>query len=409
VPLSRAPVERLTLRGDFRLLALSPDGATAYLYRYPRPGFPGRYEIRAMNTSSGRLSPRVLFDSGREGGLPVTGRAGSGGRRFYTLFAGDGVPYLQILGSAGGRVFTARLPQLRWLPSPFLLSLRQRGRHELVVRGRPPELDHTVPLLRIDTRTLAIHQLRALRAANRGARFLAFVKRPPRHPNAAVVSWVGVVGRSAGGRPIRLRQLGDRRFAGRVLVFGCIHGDECAAKGLEPVSVTSGCPDPEANIYLVPNLDPDGLAEGTRLNADGVDLNRNFSVDWRPIGRPGDPEYSGPRPFSEPESRLAARLVRFLQPRVTIWFHQHAGPRPFVRAWAQSAPAARRFARLADIPFRLMRWMDGTAPSWQNRRFPGTASYVVELPAGPLAPALEQRLERAIDLIGRREARVGEG
>lgn len=214
------------------------------------------------------------------------------------------------------------------------------------------------------------------------------------------------IGRSSQGRAISLKEFGSDDSGTRALVFGCIHGDECAAKNLEPLS--NGCPDQHANVYLVPDLDPDGLAEGTRLNGDGVDLNRNFSVDWRRIGRPGDPEYSGPQPFSEPETQLAGRIVRHLRPRVTIWFHQHTGPHPFVRAWGQSAHAGRLFARLAGIPFRLMPWMDGTAPNWQNRRFPGTSSYVVELPPGPLGRSLQRRLERAIDRVGRREARVGE-
>ena len=245
----------------------------------------------------------------------------------------------------------------------------------------------------------------ALRSPHRARRFLGFTE-TPRYPGN-LLGRAGTVGRSAGGRPIVLHQLGDPRFrGGRVLVFGCIHGDECAGKNLEPIA--NGCPDPNANIYLVPTLDPDGLAAGTRLNADGVDLNRNFPARWRPIGEPGDPEYAGPHPFSEPETRLAARIVRRLHPAVTIWFHQHRGPRAFVRAWGQSAPAGRLFAHLAGIPFHLLPWMDGTAPNWQNHRFPGSAAYVVELPAGPLAQGLWMRLGRAIDRVGRWEAKVGE-
>jgi protein MpaA len=236
-------------------------------------------------------------------------------------------------------------------------------------------------------------------------RLLALAERPPPGGSAAVVR-EAAVGRSAEGRPVRLRQVGDPALPGRVLVFGCIHGDECGASAIEPLQ--NGCPDPHVDVYLVPELDPDGSAAGSRLNARGVDLNRNFPAGWQPIGAPGDPEYAGPRPFSEPESRLAARIVRTVRPRVTIWFHQHAGPRPFVRAWGQSVPAGRRFARLAEIPFHLIRWQAGTAPNWQNHHFPGTAAYVVELPPGRFSPALRIRLGQAIDRVGRREARVGE-
>jgi protein MpaA len=223
-------------------------------------------------------------------------------------------------------------------------------------------------------------------------------------PAGAVGAYRDTVGESVRGRPIEIIRLGDPNLDGRVLVFGCVHGDECAASHLQPL--TNGCPDPHSDLFLVPRLNPDGAALGTRLNGRGVDLNRNFPASWRPIGSPSDLEYAGPQPFSEPESRLAARLVRGLRPRVTLWFHQFPGSRPFVRAWGGSVPAGRRYAKQAGIAFRLMPWQDGTAPNWQNHHFPGTASFVVELPDGPLAPHLEERLERAIVQVGREVGRV---
>lgn len=223
-------------------------------------------------------------------------------------------------------------------------------------------------------------------------------------PARSVGAYRDTIGETTQGRPLHILRLGDPKLRGRVLVFGCIHGDECAARTLQPL--TNGCPDPRSDIFMVSELDPDGSAVGSRLNGRGVDLNRNFPASWRPIGGPGSLEYAGPRPFSEPESRLAASLVRGLQPRVTLWFHQFPGSRPFVRAWGQSAPAGRRYAKRAGIAFRLMRWQDGTAPNWQNHRFPGTASFVVELPDGPLPAELKRRLERALVRVGREVGRV---
>jgi protein MpaA len=143
----------------------------------------------------------------------------------------------------------------------------------------------------------------------------------------------------------------------------------------------------------VHHLNPDGYALGRRQNARGVDLNRNFDSGWRPLGRRWSPEYSGPRPFSERESRIARRLILGLRPDVTIWFHQ---PQALVRAWGPSIPGARRYAELAAMRFQPMRWPAGTAPNWQNHRFPGKAAYVVELPAGPLSPRSAERHARAI-------------
>ena len=197
-----------------------------------------------------------------------------------------------------------------------------------------------------------------------------------------------VIGRSAEGRPIEAwasNGIGGSRQARSggplVLAIGCIHGDECA--GIEAVRRSERDSRAYANrLVVVENLNPDGLAASTRLNGNGVDLNRNFDASWRPIGEPGDPEHAGTAPFSEPETRIARALIRRLRPDVTIWFHQQE--ERLVRAWGPSAPAARTYARLAGEPFRRMPWLDGTAPNWQNHRFRGTSSFVVELPlAGP--------------------------
>jgi protein MpaA len=199
-----------------------------------------------------------------------------------------------------------------------------------------------------------------------------------------------------------LLHYGDRRVEGELLIFGCIHGDECAARGVEPVG---GCPILDADVYRVPNLNPDGLAAGSRLNSHGVDLNRNFPGGWRPIGAPGSPQFSGPRPLSEPETRLAARIIRRIDPEVTIWFHQHWSSRPLVRAWGPSVRAARRYAALASLPYRSLPWPAGTAPNWQNRTFPGTASFVVELPRTGLAQRRIDHLGHAALMLAKETAR----
>jgi protein MpaA len=198
------------------------------------------------------------------------------------------------------------------------------------------------------------------------------------------------IGRSARGRPITAVRAGDVASESKALVVGCIHGNECAGTAVTRILERSS---PAVDLWVVSNLNPDGLALDRRQNGRGVDLNRNFPSEWRAGGRPGDPEYPGPRPLSEPESRAAARLVRRLKPSVTIWFHQ---PQGLVRAWGQSRPAAREYARLAGMKFRAIRWPRGTAPNWQNHRFPGTSSFVVELPPGPLAPAAANRHARAV-------------
>jgi len=405
-------IRYLSLPGYFAFQAISPNGSKVYLRHYRTHGRGSDdFDLRALDTRSGRLARRPLAASNSErplAGLPISAASGPDGRWAYALYDGDRrLPFLLALDTVTGRLIRVDLPGLeRLVANPYRLKLRldQAGRR-LAVLPRSPQtgriLNPAEPLLAVNVDRLT-REPRSPTATASGP--LAFTH-TPRGPGNLLLR-EGVVGRSTEGRAIRLRQLGDPAIAGRVLVFGCIHGDECAARGIEPLA--NGCPDPHANVFVVPNLDPDGFAAATRLNGRGVDLNRNFPSGWKPIGRRGSAEHSGPRPFSEPETRLAARIIGKLRPRVTIWFHQIRSGGPFVRAWGQSAPAGRLFAQRARIPFRLMRWPAGTGPNWQNHRFPGRAAYVVELPRGPLSPSLAGRLSDALDRVGRWEARVGE-
>jgi len=217
---------------------------------------------------------------------------------------------------------------------------------------------------------------------------------PGGEPPAAVTE---VLGRSVQGRPIRATVLGAPAARRRILVVGCIHGDECAGVAVTRRLVHAGAPAGSA-LWVVHRLNPDGSALGVRQNARGVDLNRNFPSEWRPIGRRWDPQYSGPRPLSEPETRIARRLVLSVRPAVTLWFHQ---PQRVLRAWGPSVPVARRYARLAGMRYRSIRWPNGTAPNWQNHRFPGAASFVVELAPGSLTTRRAARHAAAIRALAR--------
>ena len=202
-----------------------------------------------------------------------------------------------------------------------------------------------------------------------------------------------VIGHSVQGRPIESVVRGE---GPTVLVVGCIHGDECA--GLRVTRRLVSSEPPAGRLVVVPQLNPDGRRRGTRVNARGVDLNRNFPSLWRRSFR--GPVYGGPRPWSEPETRAARRLIVGERPRVTVWFHQHSGP-ALVRAWGSSVPVARRYARAARMPFYRLRWSPGGAPAWQNLRGHGRA-FVVEMPKGRGMTENEVRRHvRAVRLLNR--------
>ena len=152
-----------------------------------------------------------------------------------------------------------------------------------------------------------------------------------------------VIGHSVRGRRIVAVVRGPNDAPRKVLVVGCIHGNECA--GLAIISALERAPVVHGvQLWLVPEMNPDGTAADTRQNADGVDLNRNFPYQWERVTDPT--YYSGPRPLSEPETRAAVALIRRIRPSVTIWYHQH---QDLVDMAGGDRGVARRYAQLAHL------------------------------------------------------------
>ncbi|HEY7017068.1 MAG TPA: M14 family zinc carboxypeptidase [Gaiellaceae bacterium] len=201
-----------------------------------------------------------------------------------------------------------------------------------------------------------------------------------------------LVGHSAQGRRVVAWELGDPSAARKVLVVGCVHGNECAGIAVLDRLRRLG-PLDGVDLWLVPDANPDGHAAGTRGNAHGVDLNRNFPNRWRRVRGVYD---SGPRPASEPETRVAMRLIRRLRPRVTIWLHQHLD---MVVLTSGNLGLQRRFARLAGLRAGYLPRYPGTATGWSNATFPGTTAFVVELPAGRLSARETARLASAVRAV----------
>jgi protein MpaA len=205
----------------------------------------------------------------------------------------------------------------------------------------------------------------------------------------ATVHRAFLLGRSVDGRPITAVETGDPDTQRKALVVGCIHGNERAGIAIAKRLVSTGLP-AETDLWIITNLNPDGAAAGTRGNADAVDLNRNFPWHWQ---RLSGIYHSGPRPLSEPETRIAYRLIERVRPTVSIWFHQHLD---LVDDSTGSRRLARRFARVSGLRLAPLTPEPGSAVTWQTHRFPDASSFVVELPAGSLAPAAVTRLARAV-------------
>lgn len=121
------------------------------------------------------------------------------------------------------------------------------------------------------------------------------------------------------------------------LLVAAQHGEE-AETGLLARRLLERIPGDETSWAVVQVANPDGLLNGTRQNAAGVDLNRNFPcASWRPDPSftfpPGiDPELRklpnrtsrsspGAEPASEPETRALMALVHELKPSLVLDLH----------------------------------------------------------------------------------------
>ena len=206
-----------------------------------------------------------------------------------------------------------------------------------------------------------------------------------------------VVGHSVKGRAIVAYERGDPS-APVTLVVGVIHGNETA--GLAVIRRLRTMPLPAGvHLWLVPELNPDGVAAGTRQNAHGVDLNRNWPVAWKHNGVPWDGYYSGPRPMSEPENRAMRDFILRVKPALTIWYHQ---PLDVVYGSDPHVAVLKRYARLTGLPYRRLPVPPGAATRWERKRFPRGPHFVVEFPAGKISAATALRHAHAVLALAQR-------
>lgn len=204
----------------------------------------------------------------------------------------------------------------------------------------------------------------------------AAVAAPVSEGRPAVVE-ARTIGHSVKGRPIRTWRLGEpgRR---RIVLVSTMHGDEPHTRAILE-TLRDGRAIRGVDLWVVPTYNPDGLARGTRRNARGVDLNRNFPHRWKEL----DGRYeSGRRPASEPETRAVMAFLEEIDPVRVASFHQ---PLNGVDTDTKDPRFARRLARALRLPRTSLDCgglCHGTMTMWFNHRMRGSA-LTVEYGARP--------------------------
>ena len=176
-----------------------------------------------------------------------------------------------------------------------------------------------------------------------------------------------IIGQSVEQRPIYLLRItSSSKPAPKALITGGIHACEFigARLAMQVAHLLVEQDNPEIieliskiEIDIVPLLNPDGYYRvyahngrggkiGTRKNANGVDLNRNFPVvpgakSYHPLAgnrRPNSNYYMGKEELSEPETRAISQLVK--KEKFFIAFNLHSVAGKFLYPYAYSKKPA---------------------------------------------------------------------
>ena len=188
-------------------------------------------------------------------------------------------------------------------------------------------------------------------------------------------------GRSVQNRPLTFIRRGNPNGI-RVLVVGVIHGDETAGLAVTDLLKKMEVP-ANVDLWILPELNPDGIFLKTRQNANKVDLNRNFPVRWKPLGEVGFWQWAGNGPATEPEVLAMMKLGKVIQPQFNVWYHQdYFRISPGI---GRDGDIRERYAMLVDLPLLKIAGgtYSGTATMWsETLNKSDTVSLLVEFGKG---------------------------
>lgn len=148
-------------------------------------------------------------------------------------------------------------------------------------------------------------------------------------------------GASRRGLPLMYRDFlpgSARRTPFRVMLIGGIHGDEFSSVAIAFQWIQKLRTERLQPFHwrVIPVANPDGLLSprATRVNAAGVDLNRNFATPdwqakahayWKRVAKSDPRRFPGPASLSEPETRWITAQIREFRPDAIISIHAPYG------------------------------------------------------------------------------------
>ncbi len=135
----------------------------------------------------------------------------------------------------------------------------------------------------------------------------------------------------------------NNKIHNKVLVIGCMHGDEPQGEYLINEYLKDHS---NTKISFIPCLNPDGVKAQTRVNSNGVDLNRNFPTkNWELTEK--NNFYGGNEPASEIETRFLISVIDEFKPELILTLH---APYKVVNYDGNALDIAKRISEIIKYP-----------------------------------------------------------
>ncbi len=222
---------------------------------------------------------------------------------------------------------------------------------------------------------------------------------------------------SVNGRTLWMRDIKPDNATLRVLVIGAIHGDELssASVALHWLNLAElGVFDMPQTVHwrFIPALNPDGLFNQPprRVNANGVDLNRNFPTPhwerdaktyWEKRTKKDPRRYPGAKPLSEPESRFLHEEMQRFKPQLIVSIHAPYGVLDFDGPSVPPSKLGRLYLDQVGI-------FPGSLGNYGGVH-KGVPVVTVELPNSTRTPLDAEMRQMWLDLLRWMSERVGAG
>ncbi|MEE8304793.1 MAG: M14 family murein peptide amidase A [Candidatus Tectomicrobia bacterium] len=212
---------------------------------------------------------------------------------------------------------------------------------------------------------------------------------------------------SVRGTPLLIKEyppLPPRLPKARVLVIGGVHGDEYSSVSImfKWLKILDKHHSGLFHWQMVPLLNPDGLLRkrSQRMNANGVDLNRNFATPnwqeesrhyWIQRTRRNPRRYPGSASLSEPETRWLTDVIEHFEPHAIVAVHAPHG----IIDFDGPPPRPRKFGHLR---LRLLGTYPGSLGNYAGvqKKIP---VITIELPHAGIMPTRRQISYIWVDLV----------